>query len=229
MIDWQAIDTVLLDMDGTLLDLQFDNYFWQEHLPRIYAEQHQLSEAESSEKLQREFNSGEGTLAWYCLDHWSRQLGMDIPALKREVRHMVRIRPFALEFLQRLRALGLDVVMVTNAHRTTLDIKMGEVDITGWFDRVVVSHDLDAPKEDQAFWHRLQALHPFDPARTLLIDDTERVLESARDYGIAHLLTLLQPDSSRQKRIDTRFPGIHHFDEIMPAAVAAADGEVGSA
>ena len=49
-----------------------------------------------------------------------------------------------------------------------------------------------------------------------LIDDTESVLQAASDYGIAHLLTLLQPDSQQQKRIDTRFPGIHHFDEIMP-------------
>ena len=80
---------------------------------------------------------------------------------------------------------------------------------------IVVSHDLQAPKEDQAFWHRLQALHPFNPQRTLLIDDTERVLQSARDYGIAHLLTLLQPDSQRTLRLDTHFPGIHHFDEIM--------------
>jgi putative hydrolase of the HAD superfamily len=107
--------------------------------------------------------------------------------------------------------------MVTNAHRKTLEIKMDNVDITHWFDRVVVSHDLQSPKEEQAFWHKLQDLHPFDPTRTLLIDDTEQVLESARIYGITHLLTLLQPDSQRQKRIDTRFPGIHHFDEIMPA------------
>ena len=109
-----------------------------------------------------------------------------------------------------------EVILVTNAHRKTLDLKMTQVDISPWFDRLVVSHDLDFPKEDPQFWQRLQTLHPFDPARTLLIDDTESVLESARDYGIAHLLTLLQPDSQLQKRLDTRFPGIHHFDEIMP-------------
>jgi putative hydrolase of the HAD superfamily len=39
---------------------------------------------------------------------------------------------------------------------------------------------------------------------------------SAQAYGIAHLLTLLQPDSTQEKRLETRFPGIHHFDEIMP-------------
>jgi len=217
MIDWHAIDTVLLDMDGTLLDLHYDNYFWTEHLVKVYAEEHDLTEQESHEHLHGEISSTQGTLEWYCLDHWSERLNMDIPALKREIQHLIRLRPHALEFLERLCNSRHDVVMVTNAHRKTLEIKMDNVDITQWFDRVVVSHDLKAPKEEQDFWHRLQALHPFDPARTLLIDDTESVLASAEHYGIAHLLTLLQPDSQRQKRIDTRFPGIHHFDEIMPA------------
>ncbi len=220
MLDWNCIDTVLLDMDGTLLDLHFDNYFWLEHLPREYARRHRITEAESSERLHGRLSSPIGSLEWYCLDHWSTQLDMDIPALKRELQHMVSVRPLALEFLESLRAGNFDVVMVTNAHRKTLDIKMAEVDITHWFDRVVISHDLQAPKEEQAFWHRLQALHPFNPARTLLIDDTERVLKSAQDYGIAHLLTLLQPDSRQEKRLATQFPGIHHFDEIMPAGVA---------
>jgi len=216
MIDWNSIDTVLLDMDGTLLDLYFDNYFWSEHLPRVYADKHQISELASSEHLHRQFKAGQGTLAWYCIDHWSEQLNLDIPALKREIQHMISLRPHALEFLQQLHDSNRDVVMVTNAHRKTLDIKMDNVDITQWFDRIVVSHDLKAAKEEQAFWHKLQELHPFDPARTLLIDDTESVLHSAREYGVSHLLTLLQPDSQRQKRIDTDFPGIHHFDEIMP-------------
>jgi HAD superfamily hydrolase (TIGR01509 family) len=216
MIDWNSIDTVLLDMDGTLLDLYFDNYFWTEHLPRIYADKHQISEESSAAHLHRQTRENEGTLAWYSIDHWSEQLGLDIPALKREMSHMIALRPYAMEFLQQLHRSSRDVVMVTNAHPKTLEIKMDKVDIRPWFDRIVVSHDLNSPKEEQAFWHRLQALHPFDPARTLLIDDTESVLHSAHEYGVAHLLTLLQPDSRRQKRIDTHFPCIHHFDEIMP-------------
>ena len=217
MIDWSSIDTVLLDMDGTLLDLHFDNYFWTEYLPRIYADRHAISAEESSSRLHGEFGARQGSLEWYCLDHWSERLGMDIAALKREVQHMIRLRPFVSEFLSRLHHSRREVILVTNAHPETLAIKMDNVDISHWFDRVVVSHDLEAPKEEQQFWHRLQALHPFSPSRTLLIDDTEQVLASAQQYGIAHLLTMLQPDSRRQKRIDTRFPGIHHFDEIMPA------------
>ena len=41
--DWENIETVLLDMDGTLLDLHFDNHFWLQHVPVCYAEKHGLS------------------------------------------------------------------------------------------------------------------------------------------------------------------------------------------
>lgn len=219
MIDWNTIDTVLLDMDGTLLDLHYDNHFWMEYLPGAYAREHGLDESDARSHLEASFAAKRGTLPWYCLDHWSEYLNMDIPGLKLELRHMISMRPFVQEFLERLHQSSLDVLLVTNAHQKTLNIKMGEVDITGWFERIVLSHDLDAPKESLQFWERLQELHPFDPARTLLIDDTETVLDAAQRYGIAHLLTMLQPDSQRQKRVDTRFPGIHHFDEIMPGAL----------
>jgi HAD superfamily hydrolase (TIGR01509 family) len=186
-------------------------------VPRRYAEIHRLDEAESRRVLGAQMARGRGTLNWYSLDYWSEQLKLDLPALKREIKHMIAMRPHVEEFLRQLREEGKTVWLVTNAHRTTLEIKLERVNIAHWFDAIVVSHDLRAPKEDPSFWHHLHSLHPFRPARTLLIDDTETVLDSARRYGIAHLLTLLQPDSKLQKRLDTRFPGIHHFDEIMPA------------
>jgi len=216
MIDWANIDTVLLDMDGTLLDLHYDNHFWMEHLPAIYAQKHSISEAAAHEKLHGAYTNERGTLDWYCLDHWSQRLDMDIPALKRELAHMVRLRPHVPEFLDAIREGNYDLLLVTNAHRTTLDIKMAQVDITPWFNRIVVSHDLDAPKEEQAFWQRLQALHHFEPERTLFIDDTESVLAAAAQFGIGYLITMLQPDSQGEVRDRTRFPGIQHFDEIMP-------------
>jgi 5'-nucleotidase len=33
-LDWNNIDTVLLDMDGTLLDLAFDSQFWLQDVPQ---------------------------------------------------------------------------------------------------------------------------------------------------------------------------------------------------
>ena len=216
MIDWSQIDTVLLDMDGTLLDLHYDNYFWLNHVPKRYAQIHNRDEDESRRQLTSRFEAARGTLEWYSVDYWSEQLQLDVPALKREIQHMIQVRPHVEDFLTWLHRSDKQVLLVTNAHRKALDIKLAQTRIDRWFDEIVVSHDLQQPKEAREFWHRLHALHPFEPDRTLLIDDTESVLDAARGYGIAHLLTLLQPDSSAQKRLDTRFPGIHHFDEIMP-------------
>ena len=139
MINWDSIDTVLLDMDGTLLDLHFDNYFWAgTTCPAVCGEtRHPGSRCHLCPA--RRFDGRQGTLDWYSLDYWSAQLDMDVPSLKQELRHMIRLRPHALEFLQRLHAGPREVVLVTNAHRKTLDIKMAQVDITPWFDRMVVS------------------------------------------------------------------------------------------
>lgn len=215
-IDWNNVDTVLLDMDGTLLDLYFDNHFWLEHLPQRYAERHGVSAEQARTRLIDAFAAQRGTLNWYCVDYWSRQLQLDIGELKRELRHLIAIRPHVDEFLQRLHRSSRQVWLVTNAHRKSLSIKMAHTGIERWFDRVICSHDFAHPKEHAEFWQRLRAAHAFDPERTLLIDDTATVLDAAREFGIRYLLTLLQPDSRQARRERTEFPGILHFDEIMP-------------
>ena len=72
MFDWEDIDTVLLDMDGTLLDLHFDNHFWLEYVPQRYAEQHGISLDAAKQELMQRYRQVEGTLDWYCVDYWSR-------------------------------------------------------------------------------------------------------------------------------------------------------------
>jgi putative hydrolase of the HAD superfamily len=223
LIDWHAIDTVLLDMDGTLLDLYFDNHFWLEHLPRRYAHRHATTTEQARAHLTLLFGAQRGTLNWYCVDYWSRELDLDIAELKCEVEHLIDIRPHVEEFLQRLQRSSRQVWLVTNAHRKSLDIKLRRTGIDRWFDRIVSSHDLAAPKEAPEFWQQLRASFPFDPARALLIDDTASVLHAAQRFGVGHLLTLLQPDSRQARRIDTEFPGILHFDEIMPPAADWAE------
>jgi putative hydrolase of the HAD superfamily len=205
VIDWQQIDTVLLDMDGTLLDLHFDNHFWLEHLPQRYATIHGHDPDTIRAQLQQRLERERGTLNWYCLDYWCQQLDLDIPALKREIQHLIRIRPYVEEFLAQLKEGPQQVILVTNAHRHSLDIKLDNTGIDRWFDHIVVSHDFNAPKEQQAFWQQLQRQHPFDPEHCLLIDDTISVLQSAQQFGIRHLFQ------------HTEFAGILHFDEIMPS------------
>ncbi len=215
MINWDSIDTVMLDMDGTLLDLHFDNHFWLDHLPQRYAEIHQVDLATAQKKLSEHIQQYEGTLQWYCLDFWSAALDVDIRSLKEEVKDKIQIRPYVGEFLRRLRALGKKVLLVTNAHPKSLSLKIEVTQIDRLLDVIVSSHQFNEPKESQKFWQQLRAAEHFDPARTLFIDDTARILDSAKTFGIHYVIGIHQPDSKIQRRME-QHPAIYHFDEIMP-------------
>lgn len=217
-LPWSKIRTVLLDMDGTLLDLRFDNYFWRELVPLCYAERHALSIDAAQSEVRERTQALEGTLDWYCLDYWSNALALDIAALKREVKHLIAIRPQVRKFLEALRDAGKTVVLVTNAHQDSLSLKMEKTQLAGYFDALICAHDLQQVKEQPAFWSRLQAVAPFDPARTLLIDDYPAVLESAQQYGIAYLLAVRQPDSSAAPRMLNSFPAVDDFSQLLPIA-----------
>ncbi|MFT7559889.1 MAG: HAD superfamily hydrolase (TIGR01509 family) [Flavobacteriales bacterium] len=217
MINWQNIDTVLLDMDGTLLDLHFDNYFWVEHLPRRFSEAHNVSLKEARNHIGKSVRELEGTLEWYCLDHWSELMQLDIPQLKREVSDLIQYRPQAELFLERLKAAGKKLVLITNAHPKSLEIKLECSNIDHWLDIIISSHEFKAPKEDALFWQRLENIEHFDKARTIFIDDTPRVLRSAQAFGIEHLVCITAPDSKKLAHDAEGFLGIKHFDEIMPA------------
>jgi len=216
MIDWNQVELLLLDMDGTLLDLHFDNHFWLEHVPQRYAEAYGLSSQAAQAQLFARYQNIAGTLKWYCVDHWSHELGLDIALLKAEVEHLISVHPHVVEFLQLMREQGRRRVLVTNAHQKSLALKLERTRIGGHLDGVVCAHDLGLPKEMPLFWERLQEVEPFDPQRTLFVDDSPAVLASAREYGIRWLLRVLKPDSRSPARGAEGFPAIHDFSELLP-------------
>jgi 5'-nucleotidase len=215
IVEWNAIDTVLVDMDGTLLDLNFDNFFWREAVPQRYARLRGMTVSDAQAELATRFDAKIGTLQWYCLDHWARDLGMDLKTLKREHGEGIRFLPGAQEFLACVRARGKRLVVVTNAHRDTFDVKAERTGIDRLVDSVVCSHDFAAPKESAAFWHALQVHEPFDSGRTLLIDDSLTVLAAARAYGLRHTIAIRRPDSHLPPRTTPEFFGVDGVSELV--------------
>lgn len=223
MIVWDDVHTVLLDMDGTILDLYFDNHFWLDYLPRQYASRQALPCVQAEALLKAKYDAVKGTLDWYCLDYWCAELDLDVVALKHDIDYLIQLRPAAQEFLAALVSSGREVVLVTNAHRKSLELKMEKIALEPYFNQLVSAHDLGLPKEDPRFWARLQERWPYDPEHTLLVDDNETVLESARECGIAHLFSISEPDMQAGTRLDeARFPRITHFDDMMPIPKAAS-------
>jgi putative hydrolase of the HAD superfamily len=216
MIDWSEIDTVLLDMDGVLLDLRFDNWFWREHVPARYAATHGLRLDQAELDIFPKMRAVQGTLNWYCVDYWSEQLQLDIVQLKSKCAHRVSLRPWVMGFLDAAREVSVGLHLVTNAPRRTVDIKFEQTGLIGYFDEIICSHDYGAPKEDPSFWFGVFDRYGFDPARILFIDDNIDILRTAREFGIGQLLAVHQPDSGRPEKDIAEFPGIRSFTEIMP-------------
>ena len=214
-VDWSAIDTVLLDMDGTLLDLRFDNWFWLELVPGRYAAANGLSEAQARDLLAPKFVEVKGTLQWYCIEYWTRELRLDIRGIKREALMHVRFLPGAEEFLTRLKASGKRRVLVTNAHPQTLALKNERVALTRHFDACYSTHPFARPKEDAEFWPRLAAEERFQPQRTLFVDDSLSVLDAARDFGIGWLRAVRCPDSGRPPQDTGGYAAVDRVADLM--------------
>jgi len=214
-LPWNQIDNVFLDMDGTLLDLRFDNHFWMEFVPARYAADNGLDPEQTRRELLDRYKSLEGTLEWYCVDHWSRELGLDIVLLKEEVEHLIAVHPHVIDFLQAVRAAGKRAALVTNAHQKTLAFKLERTPLAGYFDHVVSSHDIGVPKEHPEFWPRLHATIPFDSDRTLFADDSLPVLRAAHHYGIRWLVAVVRPDSTQPVRDVSEFPAISDFSSLL--------------
>ncbi|TDV52593.1 putative hydrolase of the HAD superfamily [Pseudomonas graminis] len=214
-LPWRDIDTVLLDMDGTLLDLHFDNHFWLEHLPKRYAEVHGVSLAMAQLELMPLFEKNAGTLNWYCTDFWSTELNLPVKDLKVEIAHLIALRPDAETFLAALKQAGKRVIMITNAHRDSLSLKMERLELAPYFERLISSHDYGYPKENPQFWDALQDDIKFDPARSLFIDDTLPILRSAGRYGIGHLLAVREPDSRKGPKDTEEFEAVEDYRALI--------------
>ncbi len=212
---WQEIDWVLLDMDGTLLDKHFDDYFWETLVPQEYARRQGMPLAQARDLVFARYRREEGTLNWTDIDFWSRELDLDIPALKEGIRHLIEVHPDAEDFLKFLGARGKKVALVTNAHYKTLSLKMNHVGLLGYFDEVISSFDLGTPKEDPHFWRILRERLGFDPGRALLVDDNAEALAAARQFGLKYPFFKAKSSSQQGPEAHPDFPSIESFRELM--------------
>ncbi|GAA0854935.1 GMP/IMP nucleotidase [Aliiglaciecola litoralis] len=215
MLPWTQINTVLLDMDGTLLDLHFDNHFWMEVVPQKIAQNRGISLHQAKEYIHQEYQKVMGTINWYCLDYWADRLDMNIMEAKREIEHLISIRPDTLPFLDALHKSGREVVLVTNAHPDSLSLKVEHTKLDSHIDTLISTHEFGVTKESQLLWQRLHKRLGFDPKTTLFVDDSVNILQSAQDFGIQHLLAVSNPDSQEEIRQIDAFPAVHDYRVLL--------------
>lgn len=214
-IPLKDIKYVLLDMDGTLLDLYFDDYFWKHLVPEKYAEKHDITFGKAQDYLYKTYKHHEKTLNWCDIDFWSKELKLDIPALKEQIRHLIEVHPHVIDFLKMLRKEKKKIFLLTNAHYKTVNIKFKKTAIGEYFDSVLCSFDVGHPKEYLEFWEKAEKKLGFKKEESLFIDDTEDVLKTAKEYGIKYLLFKAHANSKAEHGKSTHFQSITDFRQLM--------------
>ena len=216
LIDWTKIDEILLDLDGTLLDLNFDLHFWLEYLPIIYSEKHKVRIEDAKNILLKMLDAEIGTLNWYCLDFWNNKLDLDIVQLKRNVSHLIQVHPNVDEFLTQIKLMNKKIYLVTNAHRKTIKLKMQATKIEHYFDDIISSHDFGFAKQEQHFWHELTRNIGLIKERAIFFDDSKDVLHAARKFNIGQIIAISKPSSKLDAKEVSGFINIENFSQVMP-------------
>lgn len=156
MLNWSKIDTVLLDMDGTLLDLHYDSHFWLNVIPAQHALARGISLDAAKADILKRYQAVSGQIQWYCLDYWEQQLSLPIMELKRESQHLIKMREDVPHFLTELKKAGKELILLTNAHPESVMLKFEHTAIDNYLDGVVSTHEYGVSKEQQSLWHQVQ-------------------------------------------------------------------------
>ena len=214
-IDWSVIDTLLVDMDGTILDLHFDDYFWQTYLPEHYSKHYDGEIQGLLDFIKHNLETTGGELNWYCPIYWSELLKLDILLLKEKVKNLLSLREDAIHFLKVCRKNNKRLILVTNAHPEVIAFKNKVVPFLHYFDKVVSSHDIGVVKESLDFWDRLNKKLQLNFNRCAFIDDSYPVLLAAKKYGVKNLFCVAQPNSKKIRKNSSELPILNHFSDVI--------------
>lgn len=216
-IAWQDVDTVLLDMDGTLLDLAFDSHFWLQLVPETLSAERGITLDEAYSYIRQEYHAVQHTLNWYCLDYWSERLGLDICAMTTAQGPKAVLREDTVPFLDALKARGKRRILLTNAHPHNLAVKLEHTGLAQHLDLLLSTHTFGYPKEDQRLWQAVARHTGLEAARTLFIDDSEPILDAAVKFGIRYCLGVTNPDSGMADKLYQRHPALNDYRRLIPA------------
>ena len=173
-------------MDGVILDNAYDNDFWQNQIPEVIADSKGIAFDAAKRLAIQIFNYKKNTKDWYDVDYWSNMLDIDIEAQKRSEMSFSRIRLYdgVIDTLSVLKN-KTKMILITNAHRKTLNIKLEKYNLTSYFDEMVCAHELNYVKEDIQLWYMLRSKYKLDYEKTLLVEDTINNINVGLSAGIS--------------------------------------------
>ena len=208
---WNSIETFFLDMDGTLLDLSYDNYFWHEYIPALYSKKNGITTQEGKRIFEKLYKNKQNTIEWYSIGYWSEVLKIDLKLEILKTKNQIKVFDGTIDLLIKLKRHKIKICLLTNCPREMLNIKMTQTKLWGYFDKIISSEDCGYIKESDEFWSYLNKNIEYNIKKTVFIDDNQNVLKYSKKNGIQNIYCIDFPDSKKDRQIINGYQSIENI------------------
>ncbi len=208
MVKLNSTTAILLDLDGVILNLEYDIKFWESWLPDQVANQSNRILEEIKAEIQAEIDIQKGTLNFYDLNYWDNLLNVDCMKIIKEQEEKCSYLEGSYEALQRLSTLNNRMHIVTNGDPRVQEYKAETQNFLEFFDSIFYSMRAGYPKEEKEFWALARHNLNLDFEDAIFIDDDFKVITAAAKAGIKQVIWIT-PGKNRilQNGVET-FPSL---------------------
>ena len=188
MVKLNSTTAILLDLDGVILNLDYDIKFWESWLPEHVASQSNQSLEKIKTKIQAEINTQRGTLNFYDLNYWDNLLSVDSLKILKEQEDKCSYLEGSFEALQRLSTLKNPMHILTNGDPRAQEYKAETQNFLEFFDSIFYSMHAGYPKEEKEFWALARHNLNLDFEDAIFIDDDFKITTAATKAGINQVI-----------------------------------------
>ncbi len=180
------IRVVSFDMEGTLIDHNFSDLFWETDIPTLYGWKHGLDLEIARERVISEYRQiGDERPEWYDAGYWFTRLGLegDIRELLNSRREDCRVYPEACPVLERL-SRRYPLIISSNTMREFLDVQL--LKLPPIFEHVFsATSDFGMVKKSEDFYRRICRILGVPPAEVAHVGDNPRFdYDAAKKAGV---------------------------------------------
>ena len=121
-----TLKVISFDVDGTLVDLEYNDLIWFKEIPELIAKKKRISFEKSLKYVGEEYNKlGEYNLNWYDINYWVTYFGLKVSPknILDKYESQVKIFPEVISLLEELKK-NFILIVITSMPREFLIPKM---------------------------------------------------------------------------------------------------------
>lgn len=179
------IKNVIFDIGEVLVDFRWFDLLKEKGFSEELAER--IVKATSKSKTWREFDRGHLTYSEvvdsFCSD--SPELGKEIRLAFENLAGIVRLRPYAIPLIKKLKSRGMGVYYLSNWFKKICDDCPDALEFLPYTDGGIFSWQEGVVKPDYEIYRRLLAKYGLKAEECIFIDDNSQNVAAAKELGFA--------------------------------------------